>query len=83
MSYKLLLENFVTPDAIQGTLASLFLAVVHFVVHTDPVKQWAGYGSVFLGLCVGFFGVLKMYEMYRLQKALRKKAEKENEELGI
>lgn len=83
MSVKLLLETFITPDAIQGTLASIFLGIVHFVVKTDPVREWAGYGSVLLGLCVGVLGVLKMYEMYRLQKALRRKAERENEDLGI
>jgi len=89
MSFRLLVEAFINPDSVQAILSATFLAMIHFVVNTDPVRTYAGYGSVILGLAVGFLGALKMLEMYRLQKVLRQKAEielkklKESEEINL
>jgi uncharacterized membrane protein len=83
MSVKLFLETFLTPDSVQTLLSSIFLGVIHYVITDSRISEFSGYGSLVLGLCVGVFGVLKMFEMWRLQRALRRRAEKENEQLGI
>jgi len=67
--------------AIQTWASSILLYLVHLFVTVDGIRAFAGLFALIFAALTGLMGSLRMYEMWRYQRALRIREEHENKKL--
>ncbi len=71
MPFKYFFDTFFNPDAILALVCTTFLTVIHFLFGPTQVGEISKYIAMIFGAVGGFFGVCRMYEMWRYERAHR------------
>lgn len=76
-------ESFYNTATLKSAAGSTIMYLVSLITVDSAVRSFCTYTALLIGLATAVIGFMKSLEMYRITKLNRKKAEKENEQLGI
>lgn len=76
-------ESFNNPETLKSAGGSMIMYAVSLITVDTAVKSFCTYTALLIGIATAIVGLLRTIELWRITKLNRKKAQKENEELGI